>query len=262
MRRFTTNYMQLPPITKKQQDILYLLYRFRFLNRIQFQALFHHKTFNRVNIWLKYLTDTNYIGKTEKSSTPINTTPTVYYLARNGIKYLKMQPAYNKIYILRAYGDRTRSIGFVTKSLFIADNYISLLQRYDKTPGFAFYTRSDFSLDSMVKELFPDFVYRKQDDSPFNIAEIFTDTMPKSARIRRIDRYLQFFTKEEWTHQETTPNILFICPDEEKEQYIYKKTKKIMDEENIDLPVFVTTENQLRTHSIHGDVWEKVVREY
>ncbi|MEN9327780.1 MAG: hypothetical protein RI947_588 [Candidatus Parcubacteria bacterium] len=253
--------MQLPPITKKQQDILYLLYRFRFLNRIQIQTLLHHKTFNRVNNWLKDLINKNYIGKTENVSTTINTTLSTYYLARSGIKYVKMQPICIKKYIKRAYADYARSFGFVDQSLFIADIYISLIQRYDKTSGFVFYTRSDFTIDGIVKELYPHFVYRKQVDNPYYIAEIFTDNKPNKAIKSRITVYLHFFTQGDWIRQENPPNILFICPSEKMEQYVYNITKKTMDEMNIDLPVFVTTEHQLRTHSIHGDVWEKVVKD-
>ena len=35
--------MKLPKITTKQEEILALLYRYRFLNRIQIQTLMHHK---------------------------------------------------------------------------------------------------------------------------------------------------------------------------------------------------------------------------
>ncbi len=250
--------MLLPTITKKQQDILLLLYRFRFLNRIHIQTLLNHKTFNRINHWLKDLTDKNYIGKIHNTSAKINTTPSIYYLARNGIKYLKTQPSCNKEYIQRLYADNKRSMDFVNRSLFISDIYISLLQKYSNTSGFTFYTQSDFSVDGIVKEIFPHFVYRKMDGKPFYVAEIFTDKMPRYAVRSRITRYLQFFTKGDWIKHEQTPNILFICPSEELEQYIYKKTKKYLDDENVNLPVYVSTEDQLKKYTINADIWKKV----
>ena len=55
-------------LTKKQLEILTLLYRFRFLNRSQIQKLLNHKKISRINIWLKDLAD----KKTNKKSKTIN----------------------------------------------------------------------------------------------------------------------------------------------------------------------------------------------
>jgi hypothetical protein len=54
--------MTLPTITTKQQEILKLLYRFRFVDRIQVQAFLHHKDKGRVSAWLKDLREKQYIG--------------------------------------------------------------------------------------------------------------------------------------------------------------------------------------------------------
>ncbi len=53
--------MTLPIITAKQQDILKLLYRYRFVDRIQIQALMRHKDKRRIGAWLKDLRDKDYI---------------------------------------------------------------------------------------------------------------------------------------------------------------------------------------------------------
>jgi len=53
--------MKLAPITTKQQDILKHLYRYRFLNRIQIQALMGHKNNRRIAEWLKDLRDEQYL---------------------------------------------------------------------------------------------------------------------------------------------------------------------------------------------------------
>ena len=44
--------MKLPKLTPKQQNILVLLYQYRFLNRIQIQTLMGHKDYRRINAWL------------------------------------------------------------------------------------------------------------------------------------------------------------------------------------------------------------------
>lgn len=55
--------MEQLPITSKQIEILALLYRFRFLNRVQIQILLHHKDYRRINDWLKDLTEREYVGR-------------------------------------------------------------------------------------------------------------------------------------------------------------------------------------------------------
>lgn len=250
--------MTLPTITDKQQEVLLLLYRFRFLNRKHIQSLLHHKTFNRVNQWLRDLTNKNYIGKIENPSNTITTTPAIYHIAGNGIKYLKKQSVCQRIYIQRMYADHKRKIEFIQRSLFIADIYLSLYEKHAANRGFELYTQSDYSVDGMIKEIFPHFVYRKREGDMLNIAEIFGGTMPRYAIRSRIVRYLTFFTNKEWTQLEQIPNLLFICPSEELEKYIYSKVGKYMAEEDIEAPVYVTTEDQVRKNSINADIWKKV----
>jgi len=49
--------MKLPKLTTKQQEIIHLLYRYRYLDRIQIQRLMGHKDKRRVLSWLKDLRD-------------------------------------------------------------------------------------------------------------------------------------------------------------------------------------------------------------
>ena len=52
--------MTIPYITPKQQEIPKLIYKFRFLNRIQIQTLLNHKDKRRINSWLKDLSEKEY----------------------------------------------------------------------------------------------------------------------------------------------------------------------------------------------------------
>ena len=49
--------MTIPYIAAKQQEIPKLIYKFRFLNRIQIQTLLNHKDKRRINSWLKDLSE-------------------------------------------------------------------------------------------------------------------------------------------------------------------------------------------------------------
>ena len=88
--------MKLPKLTTKQAEILTLLYRYRFLNRIQIQQLMGHKDYRRINAWLKDLTEKEYVNRIYSTHFLEKTKPATYYLGINGIRYLKPQTVTTK----------------------------------------------------------------------------------------------------------------------------------------------------------------------
>jgi len=250
--------MNIPHITNRQQDILLLLYRFRFLNRLQIQSLLHHKNTKSINTWLKDLTDKKYIERIINNQTKLNNIPAIYYLLLNGIKFLKTQSSCKKEYITKLYKEKTRSEQFINKCLFIADIYLYLLNKYGNTSYFAFYTQSDFTPTSIVKEIFPHFVFRKVAGQPFFVAEIFSGITPRFAIRAKITKYLTFFTQGDWIKKEKVPNILLICPDDKMKKFVVKFTKKIIEEEITDMKFFVTVADMITKQTIEGQIWQKI----
>ena len=61
--------MIIPKITKSQQYILFLFYKFRFLNTNQIQTLLNHKNQNYAQILLKDLKDKGYINTAQDPKT-------------------------------------------------------------------------------------------------------------------------------------------------------------------------------------------------
>jgi hypothetical protein len=61
--------MTIPYITPKQQEIPKLIYKFRFLNRIQIQTLLNHKYHKRIIDWLNDLVGKEYLEKLPKGNT-------------------------------------------------------------------------------------------------------------------------------------------------------------------------------------------------
>lgn len=250
--------MNIPHITHRQQDILLLLYRFRFINRTQIQSLLHHKNTKSINTWLKDLTDKKYTNRIISDQSKIHNSPTIYYLSLNGIKFLKTQSSCKTQYITKLYKEKTRSEQFINRCLFIADIYLYLLNKYTNTTGFAFYTQSDFTPNSLVKEIFPHFVFRKAEKQPLFIAEIFSETIPRFAIRKRITTYLEFFTQADWIKKEKTPNILLICPDYKMKKFVVKFTKETLEEETVDINFFVTVTDMISRQTIEGQIWQKI----
>jgi hypothetical protein len=81
--------MNLPKTTKKQQELLKLLCKYRFLNRIQIQALMKHKDCKTINLWLKDLREKQYAEWIYSTHFAEKTKPAIYYLSLNGIRHLK-----------------------------------------------------------------------------------------------------------------------------------------------------------------------------
>jgi hypothetical protein len=150
--------MNLSKITKKQQEILKLLYRYRFLNRIQIQALMNHKDYKTINLWLKDLRDKEYVTWIYSTHFAEKTKPAIYYLGLNGIRHLKKltatdedgneQPTYPLEELRKRYRESTRSQTYIDRCVLLADCCITLRQQRTKTTGYYYQTEADYLLES------------------------------------------------------------------------------------------------------------------
>lgn len=243
-------------ITKKQKEILDLIYKFRFLNRTQIQTLLKHKTYNRINFWLKDLVEKDYLGRRIENESKLNNTPAIYFLRKNGIRFLKTQDSTETEYLTKLYQESTRSKKFISNCILIADCYIYLIQKHTN-PDFRFYTRSEYSVGGIIKEISPFFVFRKGEGENYFVVEIFPEK-PRFYIRKRLNDYAVFFTKSDWVNQEVPPTILFICPNNDIEEYVHKKTRITFTEQNAGLVVKTTTIDQIKKLRITGDVWSEV----
>src|SRR6266496_3334797 len=98
----------LPPITPKQQAILKLIYKHRFLNRIHIQRLLNHKDKRRIISWLKDLRDKQYVDWHYNATGFITKSqPGIYYLGLNGIRYLRSLNEHPSQELRKRYMSRT-----------------------------------------------------------------------------------------------------------------------------------------------------------
>ena len=224
--------MQLPTITNKQKEILLLLYRFRFLNRIQIQKLLNHKSPKNINVWLKDLTTKNYTGRIFEKKLGVND-PAIYFVSTNGIKFLKSLDDYNNEYLKRFYQEVRRSKQFINENVMIGDIFLILSAK--NFAGFKFYTRSDFPIKGLIRNLLPNFayIYEKNGKVKYYAYEILKDGMPRFAIRSRIEKYIDFFS----LNSNSEVNIIFICANESMARYVLKFSEEIID---IDKQVQIT----------------------
>lgn len=237
--------MTLPPITKKQKEILLLLYRFRFLNRIHIQKLLHHKNPKNINVWLKDLTEKKYTGRIYEKTRTEMTIPARYYLAKNAIKLLRDEPDFEISSLIKLHQEDRRSPNFIQKSLLIGDIYLRLVEKNTSASGFKFYTQSDFPKDGVIRELLPSFAYIKEhkNDIEHYACEILDEGKPRYAIRGRIKKYIEFFSDDE---DASSSHITFICPTDDMYEYVSRFTQKYIENEDIEhLNIHFTTKDQL-----------------
>ena len=260
--------MKKPPQEEKlklrQINILILLYKYRFLNRIQIQKLLNHKQFNRVIIWLNEMTGKKYLKRYySKRLAPY---PAVYSLGVKGRKYLKEikdKKGIQTPLLDRVWKEYTYSESFRNHCLFLADIYISLLSLVNKTKAkLTFYTKTE--LTNMQYLILP------EPDAYFSIRErtglskgYFLDIFNYYSRdkwlVKRAHQYFNYFSKEYWQDYNSNPfpEIVLVCPDNSRKGLLERVIKKgLKGEEN--LTFYLTTWSDIKHQGMNRQVLHKV----
>jgi hypothetical protein len=252
-------------ITKKQETIISLLFRFRFLDRTQIQKFLNHKDEARINDWLKDLTEKEYIDRSYSKRFPENTRPAVCHLAKNGIALIKAQNNNNTKLVQKFYREKDRSKGFIDSCQLVADIYLDLRNKISEKVNFTMSVKSDYSahpLTDLLNDLKPH-AYIEQTakgKTKHYFLEVLAD-LPVERLRQRVKKYLSFYQSNEWegATSEPFPTILVVCPDDKIFAYIkkYAKTKISALDEPISA-VNLTTVEKVKDLGITGDIWKKV----
>jgi hypothetical protein len=221
-------------ITPKQLEILLLLYRFRFLNRLQLQTLLKHKDTKRINAWLKDLTDRKIIGRHYSTKLKENTKPAIYYLMTKSKQLLLDQPGIdNKLLLKRIYREKTRSVRLINHCLQLADFYLDLLKTATNEK-LHFFTKSDLSTHYYLPYNRPDaYIAREGKTTKRYFLEIIDEGTPRFMIRKMIERYIEYYDANTW--QERTghpfPSILILCPNDQIKSFMHRYLSQVMEEE-------------------------------
>lgn len=277
--------MKLPTITNKQQEILKLLFKYRFLNRIQIQALMGHKDYKTINVWLKSLRENQYVEWIYSTDFVGRTKPGIYHLGLNGIRFLKTLDLYATEELRKRYRESSRSQTFIDRCLLLADCCITLERAHDEggdiETWYYYETEADYLQDSYyhfltASELIrPQLCFSKEQyeghGDPQTIEsyllEIFDPTFPRYRIKKRLKDYVQYFDEEadEWaneTESDQLPIILLVCPRTSDLIYAKRRTRgliaDIWEKDEEDRPhIRFTTTDKLKIHGIKGKIWEE-----
>lgn len=249
--------MKLPEITPKQQEIIRLLFRFRFLNRIQIQTMLLNKDHHNINAWLKDLHQKQYIGRLYDSTYKQNTIPAKYYLTVNGIRFLRTIEHIDQSILKKYYQEKRRSHGFISKSLLVADIFLKLNNVEKLQQGnLKYYTQQDFPPDAEIRDLLPDFAYvfTVKRHLEHVAGEIFSDSMPRYAIRGRVEKYIEYFSNEEGR----PTSVVFICSKELTCEYIGRFLKRYFREEpGINANFYLATYSDINEKGMEIELFKK-----
>jgi len=258
--------MQQPETTNKQQEILHLLYRYRFLNRIQVQALMGHKDKRRIGAWLKDLREKHYVEWIYSTDFAEKTKPAIYYLGINGIRYLRTLEIYPPEELHKRYRDSKRQPDFISRCLLIADCGINLEAKTAGNVRYTFVTATDYMNPAsdyyFLTELQPQlcFVKKSSRNKDSYLVEVFDPTTPRYKVKKRLKDYVTYLASGDWereTGDYEPPVVLIACPTVAELIYAKRRTRKLLEMEGQDLQLRFATTEQVKREGVTAIIWEE-----
>ncbi|MEI8060824.1 MAG: replication-relaxation family protein [Candidatus Berkelbacteria bacterium] len=266
-------------ITTKQQEILKLLYKYKFLDRKQIQAFLNHKYHKRINDWLKDLTQKEYLNRIYSNKFGENTKPAIYYLGLNGIRFLKTQDDCSIEVLRKFYRLKDRSTDFIEKCQLVGEIALGLKIAANRSresseenelsyliatatdlanSEYRFNFLTEYKVDPVVKRL------KKKKASKRTISEYFlfaiiAPTLPRYSIRRQVKNFIELYNGYEWDEiSKTFPIIMIVCPTLATMIYAKRMTKGLLEDEDnpSDLRIQFTTIDKIKVNGITGEIWE------
>ena len=262
--------MQQKQLSQKQQEILTLLPRFRFLDRTHIQSFLKHKDEARINKWLKYLIQNQYvIRRYDNAIIGKNKRPAIFLLGNSGVGFINSFGMYDKNFIHKLYFDKKRSETFIEHCLMIVSICCALNSQQSETKSYEHTTESDM-IDPhnpfhflRNSELSIDLVFSKKEQGKrkkWYFLTYFDQTLPRYRLRNRIRKIKEFYFSSEWENNTVQKFPMVLLLFEKKERMIYAKryTKQLFEDEElpVDLSFNFATAQDAKKDGVTGAIWE------
>ncbi|MEO6761571.1 MAG: replication-relaxation family protein [Candidatus Saccharimonadales bacterium] len=265
--------MKLPKITTKQQTILKLIYRYRFLNRVQIQALLGHKSHKNTIVWLKDLRQKQYLDWIYSTDFAEKTKPAIYYLNIDGLRYLTSTGDYPIEELRKRYREHSLKQPFIDRSILLADCCISLMVNSVAGVSYSFVTHADYTDPGDQYHFFaetglikPQLIIKKQERLPQTtkttnyLLEVFDASLPQYRIRKRLKDYVKFLADGAWAGERDDPEpiILLVCPSLHVLIYAKWRVRKYLEDipSAADIKIQFTTTEILKQRGMTAEIWE------
>jgi hypothetical protein len=273
--------MQLPKLTKKQQIIIWLIYRYRFLNRTQIQAFMGHKDYNRINVWLRYLRENHFLEWIYSTDFTEKSKPAIYYIGPNGIRWWRSRYEHMPRELRKRYYESSRTRVFIEECMLVADCCFALGSRnrdhgapdneiwsYLVTSDYAD-PDNDYHFLSEAESISPALFFSSRHPSTNGevrvnrLLEFIEPTKPQYRIRNRLKKYIEFQSNGDWqlkTGEDNPPRILFVCALKVDMIYAKRVARRVREgtwnDRSVDMRF--TTFDALKTRGIFASIWESL----
>lgn len=221
-------------LSKKQDEIINLIFRFRFLSRVHLQQLLNHKDRSRVNKWLSQLIELEYIGRIYNENKWMDKAPAIYYLDKKGIYLIRKNYSEKNTYINKLKNEE--KISFITKehSLKCGDFYL-YLSSYVKENNHTlkYFTKADLSNEILYQYIKPDayFTYETPLGKSNAFVEIDLETESKTTLSKKFKIYIDYYYSFKWkvSYTKFYPTICIVCLTEKRVNQLIQVIEKDID---------------------------------
>jgi hypothetical protein len=256
-------------ITKKQQEIIQLIYRYRFVDRKQLQALMHLKDKKRLSVWLKDLREQHYIEWIYSTDFLEKTKPAIYYMGLNGIRYLRGLDTYPIDDLRKRYKESLRRPDFIERCILIAGACVNLHTPIDSV-SYAYVTEADYanpeSDHHFLAELKPQLCFVKSTSVGGSVTattyllDVFVASSPRYVVRRRLKDYIEYLEGSDWKEDfATKPIVLIACPTKVDLIYAKRRTRTLLEEmdKSADTHIRFATSEDMKYAGVTATIWEE-----
>ena len=258
-------------ITPKQETILKLIYRYRFVDTIQIQAFMGHKDKSRIGQWLKDLRQNSYIAWIYDPDNFTNKTkPAIYYLGINGIRHLRTLNAYPSAELRKRYREASRQPDFIARCVLIAGCCANLEAPLSNT-SYQYVVEADYihpeSDYHFLEDLKPQLCFIKEIISKGSttkknyLLEIFDSSTPRYKLKQRLKGYVEYLDNGDWQDNfDSQPIVLIACPTKAALIYAKRHVKSLLEDttENIKQSIRFSTLDTVRIKGVNSRIWEEI----
>ncbi len=249
--------MKIQPTTTQQEEIIYLIYQYRYLLVSQLMKILNHKDPRRIHEWLNDLVGKKYIAKIEDK----DLAPGYIYCLDTKARYiLKDQDNVDPTFLGRLYKEKKKEGPHILRNNYLAKIFLYFLAHKEKGQEISFFTNQELSALTHFPDPRPsayiEVTEGKETERYF--LEYFDEYSIHKAVRARVQYYLDYLKSGDWQAEtdEPFPSIFFVLPTEKFKNHI-KFYATAVFEKNLgdDIDLFLTTKQQINKGQVN---WERI----
>lgn len=208
-------------LSKQQQRILLLVYKFRFVTTILLSKLLEIHRYSVYEV-LEKLVEKKLLIKVHKNSWRIDRRPAYYYLSKTGVTNVRRLLEVEDNAVNTLYNDARATPGFIQECLTVLACYISIKQQMPQETTIR--TKTEINRFKIFPKQRPE-LYIKTPGGKEAFILIVPDKLPYFVNKRR-DEYIDHSEEEGWKGR--YPAMAFVLKDNSsKLGFLYKAQKKL-----------------------------------